>query len=142
MKETLDDMAAGRDNPKYECEVCGKFVCVFCGAACACCNDVRTCRECAETYENFTFCESCKLAYCNDGDEYGDESDCDKDIVYCSECDRFRCSDDCQNVIDVLRNMFSTRTHFAWTAHGAIMSIVTGAVDISCVKDTTRSMNI
>ena len=101
VKETLDDMAAGRDNPKYECEACGKFVCVFCGAACACpeCNDVRTCRECAETYENFTFCESCKLAYCNDGDEYDDESDCDKDIVYCSECDRFRCSDDCQNVL-------------------------------------------
>ena len=74
VKETLDDMAAGRDNPKYECEVCGKFVCVFCGAACACCDDVRTCRECAETYENFTFCESCNLAYCNDDDEYGDEA--------------------------------------------------------------------
>ena len=99
VKETLDDMAAGRDNPKYECEVCGKFVCVFCGAACACCDDVRTCRECAETYENFTFCKSCNLAYCNDNDENGDEACCDADVMHCSLCDRSQCSRDCPNFI-------------------------------------------
>lgn len=77
--------------------MCGKFVCVFCGVVCVCleCNDVRTCRECVETYENFTFCKFCKIVYCNDGDEYDDESNCDKDIVYCLECDRFCCLDDC-----------------------------------------------
>jgi len=96
VKETLDDLAAGRDTLRYKCEVCGEQICVFCGAACACaqCNDVRTCRECADKYENFVFCESCELAYCNDK-----ESDCCAEIAYCSECgDKLTCADlNCQN---------------------------------------------
>lgn len=90
VKETLDDMAVGRDEPKHECEVCEEIICIFCGVACAHCNAVVTCREDAETYENFTFCKSCNLAYCNDYDCLYEA------IMYCSKCDRFCCYH-CQN---------------------------------------------
>lgn len=85
VKETLDDMAAGRDEPKYACEACDEIICVFCGVACAHCSAVRTCREGAETYEKFTFCKSCNLAYCNDYDCLHESRTC------CSECDKFCC---------------------------------------------------
>ena len=87
VKETLDDLAAGRENLRYKCEVCGKRICVFCGAACGycLCRAVRTCRECAETYVNFISCNSCKLTYCKDNERCGGE------IVYCSVCHKFIC---------------------------------------------------
>jgi hypothetical protein len=94
VKETLDDMAAGCGKIKYQCEVCGKIICVFCGVACAHCNDLRTCRECAKTYENFTYCNSCDRAYCNDNEV--DNCDFEK-VIYCSRCDKFCCWDTCEN---------------------------------------------